>query len=311
MNLNVYDQILKFASEKSMRERTVSYLAQQLADIVEPGEAVLICFHVREEGDLSDLMELAVERCGGRAVVWGEDHRWKTLLRLAFTSRASTVIGTPRIVLGLSKLKKAVATPLYIRNVITAGYPCTDWMTEGIMRGFDCRIYSCMSLFTTGVVAGFSCAQGSVHLRDSEYRVEIGNAWSDPLPFGTVGRWVISPTADPSLSCCPGEYGRLDLTPCPCGRPGVRMVERRHWDAGDKELAALAENLLSWTSVLDFILLRSPHGLELELVTFPGEKLPELPACARQVVRPWNPEEDEPFIDIPVRKTSLKYLDYH
>lgn len=293
-----------------MQERTVSYLTDQLRGIVEKGEAVLICFHVREAGDLSDLMEEAVHRCGGRSVVWGKDHRWKTLLRLAFTSRATTVIGTPCVILGLSKLKKAMATPLYIRNVVTAGYPCTDWMKEGITRGFDCRLSSCLSLFTTGVVAGFSCGHG-IHLREDAYKIEVLDEEGKVLPAGELGRWAVSPVGHPELSYCPGEFGRLELEPCPCGRPGIRMVDRQHWDAHNRELADFAENLLSWTSILDFTLCRGACGLELEMVVFPGEKLPKLPSCARQVIRPWNPETDEPFPDVPVRKNTVEYSDYH
>lgn len=310
MDLRVYDQILELASETSMRERTVSYLAERLSGIVESGESVLICFHQREAGDLSDLMEQAVLRCGGRPVVWGADHRWKTLLRLAFTSRASTVIGTPCVILGLRKLKKAMVTPLYIRNVVTAGYPCTEWMKEGIIKGFDCRIFSSLGLFTTGVVAGFSCGHG-IHLREEEYSIEILDEQGQSLPAGELGRWAISPVGHPELRVVPGEFGRLELQPCPCGRPGIRMADRQHWDACDRELAALAENLLSWTSVLDFSLRRSAFGLELEMVIFPGEKLPKLPTCARQVIRPWNPEVDEPFPDVPVRKNTPEYADHY
>ncbi|MDO5400444.1 MAG: hypothetical protein Q4F17_05605 [Eubacteriales bacterium] len=310
MNRQVYNQILELASEHAMRERTAAYLTEQLRPIVGQGEPVLLCFHQREDGDLCSLMEQAVLACGGRPVPLGEDHRWKTILRQAFTSRAVTVVGTPCVVLGLCKLKKAMSIPLYIRNVITAGYPCTDWMKDGIAQALDCRIFSTMGLFTSGVVAGFSCGHG-IHLRTSEYEIQVLDPQGRPLPDGELGRWQLWPVGRPELSICPGEYGRMDRSPCPCGRPGPRLVDRRHWDAGDRQLADMAESLLSWTSILDFSLRRSRYGLELEMVVFPGEKLPKLPACARQVIRPWDPETDEPFPDVPVRKNIAEYPDYH
>lgn len=297
MHQSVFDRILALASEEAMGQETTAYLAAQLGAFVLPGEPVLVCLEKGGPGALGCLMEAAVAQCGGRCVAWGEDRRWKTLLRLAFSSRATTIIGTPRVILGLCKLKKAMATPLYIRNVVTAGYPCRDWMADGISRALDCRIWCSLDVFATGVVAGFSCGHG-VHLRESAYKVDVVDEGGKALPAGTLGRWQLAPVAHPELAFCPGEWGRMDRRACPCGRPGIRLVERR-WDGEDRTLAALADDLLSWTSVLDFTLRRGKYGLELELLMFPGEKLPPLPNCARQVVRPWNPEVDEPFPDVP------------
>jgi hypothetical protein len=63
----------------------------------------------------------------------------------------------------------------------------------------------------------------------------------------------------------------------------------------DPVLCDLRRDLLAWTSILDCIVTRGECGLEIELVTFSGEKLPQLPSCARQVIRPWDPEVDEPL----------------
>ena len=36
-------------------------------------------------------------------------------------------------------------------------------------------------------------------------------------------------------------------------------------------------------------------GLEMEVVCFPGEKLPRMPSAAKLLIRPYNPKADEPF----------------
>ena len=64
-------------------------------------------------------------------------------------------------------------------------------------------------------------------------------------------------------------------------------------------LIKLARDLLTWSSVLDCRIRRGECGLALEMVVFPGEKLPKLPTVAKQIVRPWNPEEDTPFLEVP------------
>lgn len=309
MKQNAYNSLLELAARESARERTISYLTEHMRPFIEPGEYALICFPGNEKDGLRDLMADAVSRCGGYPLLTGEDHRWKTMLRLAFSNRASTIIGTPLTVLGLSKLKKASSVPLFIHNAITAGYPCTDWMKDGIRKGFDCRLWCTAGIFLTDIVAGFSCAHGT-HLRE-EYLAGAEDEQGRALPAGELGRLVLSLRAQPALRVRPGEFCRIEEARCPCGQPGPRLVDRRHWNSNDRELADIAERLLSWTSILDCSLIRGHYGLELELVVFPGEKLPKLPSCARLVVRPWNPETDCPFPDLPLGNNIPIFLDSH
>jgi len=71
-----------------------------------------------------------------------------------------------------------------------------------------------------------------------------------------------------------------------------------------RDLADLGQHLHSWTSVLDCRMRRGEYGLELEIVVFPGEKLPKLPSSAKLVVRPWDPKHDTPFFYAPTVKNS-------
>ena len=168
-----YDILRELAARPRAQEETVAYLAECLNGIVKKRDTVLICFPEQGEGSLSQVMEQAVLRCEASPVVWGADHRWKSLLRLAFSSRASTIISTPLIVLGLAKLRSFYSIPLFVRNVVTSGYPCEEWMIDGIRRGFDCDSWGCFGIGITNVVAGFSCvAVRGIYIRYFYYRVE-------------------------------------------------------------------------------------------------------------------------------------------
>lgn len=57
----------------------------------------------------------------------------------------------------------------------------------------------------------------------------------------------------------------------------------------------LKRELWRWSSILDFRLEKTEFGLNLEMVTFPGARLPKLPSLAGRNLRQWNPEEDCPF----------------
>ncbi len=197
-------------------ELTIAQVARSLRRFLRQREVVLICFPSEIYGDLGTVFEQAVRDCGGFPKVWGPDQKWKTLLRQAFSTRATTIIAPPRVLLGLCKAARSTATPLFILNAITAAHPCTPWMQEVISRGMDCKI------------------------RD-----------------------------------------HFDL-----GRPE---------ETADATLVELEAYLQTWSSVLDCRMEKTPHGLDLELVVFPGEKLPTMPTCAKRIIRPWVPEQDAPM----------------
>lgn len=58
---------------------------------------------------------------------------------------------------------------------------------------------------------------------------------------------------------------------------------------------ALEDQLLFWSSILDFQVNSTESGTSLEVIVFPGEKIPELPSCARLTLRQWKPDFDVPF----------------
>ena len=308
----VFQEMVAQASEEIRREQSILYLAEHLRRFLKRNEKVLICFFDHEEGGIGWLMEQAVLRCGAVPVIWGPDHRWKTLLQQAFFSHANTIIGLPLIILGLSKLKKHNGIPLYIRHVVTAGYPCLDWMIDGIISGLDCKTWGSFGVSSTGVVAGFSCGRSrGVHLRQEEYGVDILGPDGECLPAGETGEMVLWSKAEPRLRLPLGETGRLEPAPCLCGCSAPRLMDMYPGRTKDADLADLGQYLQSWTSVLDCRLKRGEYGLELELVVFAGEKLPKLPTAAKQVIRPWDPKHDEPFRYEPQVKNMVFSSESH
>ena len=292
----VYKQMMEMASTPEAMEATIAYLAKSFR-FIKPNEAVLICFTRDRPNEIGSLFEKAVIRCGGVPIFWEKDFRWKTLLRQAFSNRVSTVIAPPMVALGLSKIARFNGTPLYIRNAVTAGYPCLEWMVEGIARGFDCNAYGC---FTPGgqLVAGFTCSKTpGIHLRDDVYGVDI----VDPDENG-LGDMILFSKEDLELRYPMGEKAKLMKHSCEVS--DQHLIDTQPGLASDLELNELNQRLINWTSVLDARVRRSSFGLELELVVFPGEKLPKLPNAAKQVVRAWDPEKDEPFYYTPgIEKT--------
>lgn len=276
-------------------EATAKYLQDKLSQFLQKGEKVFICFPAERETDLGSYFARAAENCGGVPINWGTDHRWKTLLRQIFLMRGCTLVAPPLVILGLTKLARATATPLYIRNVVMAGYPCTQWMIDGIRGGLDCRSWGCLDVAHPAAVAGFSCGQGmGVHINGDEFEVSILDESDHPLPDSTMGAVVLRNKRDGSLlrTC---DRGRIASFRCKCGSEEPLLLDMSLGPNVDPELLALSNSINRWTSVLDCRIQRTEGGLEIEIIVFQGEKLPVLPTCARLVVRPWDPETDEPF----------------
>lgn len=299
MDLERYSALESWASSEEQVAQTVSYVADKLNRFVREREQVLICFPKGDSCSIGAIFEMAVRSLSAIPVFWAPDHKWKTLLRLSFSTRATVIVGPPLVVLGLAKLAKATGTPLNIRHVITAGYPCLDWMIDGIVRGLDCKTWGCFGLGTGAIVGGFSCGQSrGVHIRKDVYNVEILDDQGQPLPDGKDGAICLSPVNRNDLSLCMRDHGRLERTICACGDPSPRLLDIHPAQRFQDDVLALYQKLHAWTSILDCRIVKGESGLELELVVFPGEKLPKLPTCAKQVIRPWDPERDVPF-DIP------------
>ena len=281
-------KILELAAAPEAVEETVCYLVGRMKGFLRKGERVLICFDDGPDS-LGHVFSLAVARCGAIPMVWGQDRRWKELLRITFLHKVHTVISPPLVALGLAKLARAKATPLYIYNVVTAGYPCLDWMIDGMRSALDCRTWGCLDWKESCVVAGFSCGGSrGVHLRSDRYGLHLSE--------GDRGQLLLYDRRDPEDLYSLNAAGRLCKATCSCGNTEPMLTDIVPGPELDLQLIDAAQEIMRWTSVLDCRIHRGEAGLEIEIVVFPGEQLPKLPTCAKLVVRPWNPETDVPFV---------------
>lgn len=271
---------------------TIHYVAKLIQPLLRLRERVLICYPKQAPGQIGWIMEQAARQAGAAVYLWEPDLRWKSLLWQAFSAKVKVIIGAPPVLLGLGKLARAEGVPLYARQAVLTGYAGVDWMAEGIGSVLDTK--NCCFYFPGHLMdaAGFSAPDGNGFLlRQERFLAEAVDREGNVLAEGEVGRLLLAYADQPDKWIETGERGSV----CREADGTVRLLNVNLADDGDLELAELMKTLLRWTSVLDCRLFRSPAGLEVEMVTFPGEKLPKLPNCARKVVRPWNPERDVPF----------------
>ena len=291
-----YEKILELETTPEALEATVQYLAQHMKPFLQTLEPVLICYPDEGPTSLGGIFREAVIRCEATPVFWGPDYRWMELLRIAFDTHANTVIGHPLMVLGLMKLAKFTATPLYIYDMIVGGDPFPRWMVDGLKTGLDCNIWGCYAVRSGPVVAGFSCVQeAGIHIREEVFTPCLENENSPEIAGTNWNRLYFASSRNPDLLYDPDQIALITCQPCSCGCDEPRVVKSKsvRQDLLSKEY--LDEKLLTWSSVLDYRVEHTESGMALELVVFPGEPIPKLPSFAKLNIRCWNPAEDVPF----------------
>jgi len=301
MERSSYIKLAALTETPEAEKSSVSYLHQQMSRFLRKNERILLLYP-HEDNAACRILEAAVLECGCVPIWVGDDHRWMTILKKAFTSKSSCIVGSPLTLLGLSKLAQHMGTPLYAKNVMMVGYPTTHWLVDGVRRGLDCMAWGCFDPGPEAVVAGFTCSQlDGVHIREDVFGVDIVDEQDNSLPVGETGTVILYPREDPTLRFAVGDTGRIDPKACSCGCKSPKIIDMDVMK-DNPELSDLGEGLLHWSSILDCHIEKTECGLELELVVFPGEKLPKLPTCAKRVVRAFNPEKDEPFDHLGVLK---------
>lgn len=296
MKPDCYETLYRLETTPEALSDTADYLADKLRAFLQKQEQVLICFPNTGPESLGAIFGEAVRRSNGIPIYWGPDYRWKELLRLAFDSHTQTVIAHPLVILGLTKVAKATATPLYIHNVVLGGYPYARWMVEGLKKGLDSRIWGCYAMRSGPVVVGFTCDQeAGIHIREDIFDAIVVDEAENSLPDPERGELLFIYKKDPSLIYDPEESAVLRHQPCSCGSDAVRLVETLYTGHDNPSKIMLEQRFLAWSSILDFRAELTESGIALELVVFPGESLPRLPSCAKLTVRPWDPEVDIPF----------------
>lgn len=78
-----------------------------------------------------------------------------------------------------------------------------------------------------------------------------------------------------------------------------------------EELWELKSQILHWSSVLDCRIIKGTYGLEMQIVCFPGKKLPQFPTCAKLDVQPYDRERHIPFYIAYHPKNPGIYLENH
>lgn len=127
-----------------VNSQTRKSITEVISSVTKPNDRVVVCSSILDDGLNPAEIAAAVEKSGGKVLLWAKDQRWKTLLRMAFESRAKTVVGSAESLLALAKLSKFSHIPLNVFYAIVLDAEGKQWMLDSIATELDCRVFSGM-----------------------------------------------------------------------------------------------------------------------------------------------------------------------
>jgi phenylacetate-CoA ligase len=125
--------------------------------------------------------------------------------------------------------REAMSGPRELRVVFTTAEPLHEFQRETIRAAWGCHVAEEYGS-RDGGLAAFECPEGGLHTFAEGSYLEIKDPDADGR--GEIVLTCLDSLAFPTLRYRTGDIGRLDLTPCRCGRslPKIKPVEGRLLD---------------------------------------------------------------------------------
>ncbi len=232
-------------------ERTVSFFAAGLSELVFPGEKVMVCMPFSGNRGLGELIAEAVGRLKGIPLAAGTGRNYGELLDILDVERPQVFVGMPVPLLSLLRLRPENSL---VRALVSADI-CPDTVKKEIEARLGTRLYPHYGSREIGLGGAVTCpAFEGMHLRENDLIAEIVDEEGRVLPRGEWGELVltsIEADAMPLIRYRTGDITRILPEPCPCGSAVIRLdrVRRR---SRCPAMEKLDDRMFQYEEVVDY-----------------------------------------------------------
>lgn len=232
-------------------ERTVSFFAAGLSELVFPGEKVMVCMPFSGNRGLGELIAEAVGRLKGIPLAAGTGRNYGELLDILDVERPQVFVGMPVPLLSLLRLRPENSL---VRALVSAD-ACPDTVRKEIEARLGTRLYPHYGSREIGLGGAVTCpAFEGMHLRENDLIAEIVDEEGRVLPRGEWGELVltsIEADAMPLIRYRTGDITRILPEPCPCGSAVIRLdrVRRR---SRCTAMEKLDDRMFQYEEVVDY-----------------------------------------------------------
>ena len=232
-------------------ERTVSFFAAGLSELVYPGEKTMICMPFSGHRGLGELIAEAIARLGAVPLAVGIGKTYGELLQVLDEEQPDTFVGMPVPLLSLLRMRPDSS----LRRALVSADACPKTVMQKIEERLGSRLYPHYGSREIGLGGAVTCpAFEGTHLRENDIIAEIVDENGNVLPRGEWGELVfttIQAEAMPLIRYRTGDYTRLLPTDCPCGSKINRLD--RIVRLGEKSLMKeLDEILFKHEEIIDY-----------------------------------------------------------
>ncbi len=263
-----------FYTEKDL-ERTASFFACGLSELIGEGDRALICMPSPKYGSVGELISRAVASLGAQSHIFGVGRTFAEWLRETRDHNINKVVAMPVPLLSFARYAKAEGAKLDIPAALVSADSCSGGVLAAISRELGgCEIFPHYGSRESGLGGAISCtAHEGMHLRENDLYCEIIGKGGAPLPDGESGELVMTTLtrrAMPLVRYRTGDTTFIYPKDCRCGSAVKRIAPVSRASREDVDIAALDDALLSRDDILDYSARICAGALELEVITVSG-----------------------------------------
>ena len=232
-------------------ERTVSFFAAGLSELVFPGEKVMVCMPFSGNRGLGELIAEAVGWLKGIPLAAGTGRSYGELLDMLDFERPRVFVGMPVPLLSLLRLRPENS----LERALVSADICPDTVKKEIEARLGTRLYPHYGSREIGLGGAVTCPVfEGMHLRENDLIAEIVDEEGRVLPRGEWGELVltsIEADAMPLIRYRTGDITRILPEPCPCGSAVIRLdrVRRR---SRCPAMEKLDDRMFQYEEVVDY-----------------------------------------------------------
>ena len=232
-------------------ERTVSFFAAGLSELVNPGEKTMICMPFSGHRGLGELIAEAIVRLGAKPLTVGIGKTYGELLQVLDEEQPKTFVGMPVPLLSMLRLRPNSS----LKRALVSADACPKTVIQKIEEQLGTKLYPHYGSREIGLGGAVTCpAFEGTHLRENDIIAEIVDEQGNILPRGEWGELVVTTIqaeAMPLIRYKTGDYTRLLPEECPCGSKICRLDKVVR--LGEKSLMKeLDDRLFQYEEIIDY-----------------------------------------------------------
>ncbi len=257
---------------------TIDFFQHGLANLVQPGDRVLILLPGERPGSVGDLLMTGLARLGVVGIPHGPVSNPAQTLAAIQDQQVNALVGIPTHVLALSRYRteQGDTLALKLKSVLLSTDHVPDAIVHELHKTWGCQVFNHYGMTEMGLGGGVECqALDGYHLREADLYFEIiCPETGKPVPDGQSGEVVVTTLTRqgmPLIRYRTGDISRFNPQPCPCGtvlkrmeRVKIRLQGIVDLSAGNcLTMAELDEALFPLEGLLDYRATLSGFGSKI------------------------------------------------